>query len=618
MNYKPTPEAAEVIRIITDEKTSFEDSTVWATDKASYKMKDVIQAARKNYLGKYDQENDPNTDKKKIFVPFTEDMVETIVKNIDLDSVDINIRATNSNGRKSAAILEYLVSFFMRKNYFGEILNEMLRIFCIDGTVISKVMKNYDKKINRQAVKTKIVDATNFFIDPTENDIQSAGAVIERNVLRLSEINDYPWENKEYVKGFTDIAKLSHLSLNAGTTGEVPMVEVYERWGDLPLFCFTGKEKDKNTWVPAMAIVSNIGTSPVVHKIERNEKGIKPYEECRYKKIFGRWHGRGIGEMLKDLQSYINETVNLRLNKARISQIGLFKYRKGSGITQQMLQSLISGGSIPVTRMDDIQELAVSDVKASSYQDEQQTYMWGQRQIGAFEVGRGEALPSSMPATTAVIQERGMKSGTILLQENLGMFLSRMFERHIIPLIIETMPVEEVVSIVGSPKDLKELDEGYINSQVKDVIISSLAKGKGIPPADFLRHFGDITKETITEFEDVRYVNIKRDLLKKWQYEVTVEVTGESFNKAVMAQQLNEVLMNYSQIPGVNIDVDEVFKEVLNLMGLNGSRFIKASEEAQSIAPVQEASRPGMRPETEAVGEAATGERLGRGLLPTL
>jgi len=615
MRYKPTPQEEEVINIMKAEATEWQDGRVWVTEKVSYQMlgkNGIIQKARKNYLGKYDNEKDEVTGKKKIFVPLTEDIVETIVKNIDLDSVDIQIRATNQNGFSAALVLRYLLNYFMKRNYFGEILNEALRLFCIDGTIVFKILKGYDKSIDGQTIKTRIVDVNNFLIDPTEDNIQKAGAVIERNILKLSELKEYPWENIEYVEGQTDVERLMGIDKSVRT--QVPYVEIYERWGDLPKWCITGKEEDKNIWVPTVAIVSNLFTNPVVHKIAINERKIKPYEECRFRKVFGRWHGRGVGEILLGLQSYLNEVVNLRMNLNRIAQTGLFKIRKGSGITQQLLNSLVSGGAIPVTRMDDIEELRMTPSSPASYQDEDRGYIWSQRVTGAWEIGRGETLPASLPATTAVLQERGMRSGMDLLQENLGMFLSRVFERHIIPLLLETMKEEEIISIIGSPKELKEIDESYINYQINRAILNSFLKGKGIPPADYIERLRKIYRENLRKLEKVRYLKIKRALLKKWQYEVQVFVTNEAFNKAVMVRQLNDLLMAYSRLPGVNIDPDAIVKEILDLMGLGGSRFLKPIEETMKIPAAREAVTPTVRPleETETVGEETTMEKVGR------
>ena len=609
LKYEPTDEDKRIIQIMRDEKTAWEEGQVWSTDKVHYKMRDIVQKARKNYLGKFDVKKDEVTGRKKYFVPLTEDMTETVVKNIDLDTLDINIRSTNPNGYASSNILRYLISYFMRKNYWGEILNEMLRLFCIDGTVILKNLKNYDKKLNRQVIKSRIVDRTNFIIDPSEDNIQEAGAVIERNILRKSEIEKYPWKNVEYVSETTSFNRLNTL-IGAEVKTQVPYVEVFERWGELPI----GKD---GKWVSAVAIVSDLDANPVVHLVKENKKGIKPYEECRYRKLFGRWDGRGIGEMLIPLQRYLNETVNLRINAARIAQLGLFKVRKGSGITRQLLKSLISGGAIPVTRMEDIAELRTPDIKESSYRDEETTYNWAQKVTGAFDVSRGEGLPASQPATTAMLQEKGSKSGFNLIQESLGMFLSRVFERHIIPLLIENLKMDDVISIVGSPKELKELDNNYINKKTRDYYVDSMKKGK-LPSGEDVAMFKDLQQQKLSKFGKNRYLSDLKKVLSGWEYEVQIFVTKESFNKAVIVQQLNELLINYSQVPGISLDQDAIIKEILDLMGIGGARFLESKQEG-AVPNIQQGGQGGqprkaqpMRPEVEMVGEAVTREKVGK------
>jgi len=76
-----------------------------------------------------------------------------------------------------------------------------------------------------------------------------------------------------------------------------------------------------------------------------------------------------------------------------------------------------------------------------------------------------------------------------------------------------------------------------------------------------------------------RYFEIEKQMLKKYApYETEVFITDESYNKAVMSNQLNSLLQTYARIPGVNIDVDMIFKEILDLMGLGGARFLKTPQ----------------------------------------
>ena len=210
-----------------------------------------------------------------------------------------------------------------------------------------------------------------------------------------------------------------------------------------------------------------------------------------------------------------------------------------------------------------------------------------------------------------------MRSGYNLLQENLGMFLGRVFERHIIPLLLETLKTEELVSIVGSPKELKEIDENVINHAVNGIIVDHYIKTGTFPDPQYIDHLRKIYKSNLQKFQNTRYFKVDAKALSQWKYEVEVFVTGESFNKAVVGQQLNEMLMSYARLPGVNIDPDAVFKEILDLMGLGGARFLKSEEDVRMANQANQLETPqpaNVRPmqETEMVGEANTLERRGK------
>ena len=67
------------------------------------------------------------------------------------------------------------------------------------------------------------------------------------------------------------------------------------------------------------------------------------------------------------------------------------------------------------------------------------------RVTGSFDIARGEGLSPSMPATTAVLQERGSRSTFALIQEIIGLFLERVLRRHLIPMVMELITEERII-----------------------------------------------------------------------------------------------------------------------------------------------------------------------------
>ena len=218
-----------------------------------------------------------------------------------------------------------------------------------------------------------------------------------------------------------------------------------------------------------------------------------------------------------------------------------------------------------------------------------------------------------------MLQEKGSQSGFNLIQQSLGTFLSRVFERHIIPLLIENLKIDDVISIVGSPKELKELDNNYINKKTKDYYINSMKKGK-LPSGEDVAMFKDLQQQMLSKFGKNRYLSDLKKVLSGWEYEVQIFVTKESFNKAVIVEQLNSLLLNYSQVPGISLDQDAIIKEILDLMGIGGARFLESKQEGavpniqggQGGQGGQPRKAQPMRPEVEMVGEAVTREKVGK------
>lgn len=571
--YLPSKYEKQALTLIENERASWEWGNVWVSNDASFVIRDEIDGARKNYYGIFEKGKDSETGLERLWVPLTEWSVEGMVKNVDLDTKDVNIKSPEAKYNPVASTLKCILFNILGKIHFGETLNNLIRRTCIDGTGIVKVYEKYSDEFKKKMIQVKVIDPLNIIIDPTFESLQEV-PLIERVIMTRDEIyNQGGWKNLEEI---------------TYKKGSVPTTAVYERWGKIPLSLITKRESDENKWLEGCIICSGAPGDEdnaslksfkpaVVHKIFINKKGIKPYEEICLKKVPGRGWGRGIPEMLKGLQKWLNTVVNVKRNNALIFQTGLFKVKKGSGITRQQIEKLGAGGAIPVDNMEDIQPLRTDDLKPSVYREEIDIMSMADRVSGIFEMARGETLPSSMPATTAILQEKGSRSTFSLIQENIGLLLERLFKRHIIPSTIENLTEGEVLRITGQPEDLEKIDEAGINYLINEEI-AKYKKQHGRAPL-----FGDIqelkvkAQNHLKKFGKDRFVEIVKHIFDT-SYDVEVYITDEKFDKSVMVKQLTDLLFAFGRIPGINLDIDAITKEILDIMGISGSRFIKKVE----------------------------------------
>lgn len=579
----------EAIALVKTEKDQWDSGSAFITEKISYEMRNVVKRARKNYFGVFDEPNDSVTGLEKIWIPLTEWATETYVKNIDLDTKDINVRGLNSPAAEALAnFVARLLKRFLDQMGFGKMLDRGQRRMAIDGTWIQKSWQGYDEEVEKQTLKTRIVDRLNFWIDPTAESCQKS-TCIERALLTQEDVRGYEgkWLDTNKIVFNKDLPDLPDQVGKSG--GSVPMTDAYERWGKMPEYFITGDKKD-SSWVDGIIIVSGLQSGQsLCHKILRNTKGnkpykTKPYNEARLREAPGRFDGRGIPEQLFGLQMYLNELVNTRRNNNLTFHNHIFEYRKGSGINPQMLARLVAGGAIPVEEIGkDIREIPVSDQRASSYKDEEVINTWGQKITGAYEISAGETLPASMPATSAVIQNTNSKTTYTLVQEGLGMFLTEIIKKQWFPIIFEVLNEEEILNIIGDPTELRWFDEFQIQDAINTWLLNHWNTTGFMPEeADKERQIA-LLKEQIKK-QKGRFALLKKSLIKQTDYDIQVYVTNEEFDKSVMIQNLDKMLMAYSRFTGVNLDVDAVISEALDLMGLGGERFFK--KQRVSEAPV--------------------------------
>lgn len=564
----------KAIELVKNEKTAWDTGSAFVTENVSFEMRNVLKRSRKNYYGIFDKPYDTATGLEKIWVPLTEWTVETYVKNIDLDTKDINIRATKPLAVRWVNIVRQILKNYLKRLGFGELLDDGQRNLSIDGTWVQKSFKGYDPQLQKETLKTSRVDLLNFWIDPMAKDIQSAYSCIERVLMPQTDIKQYKsWINTETIKFKREINP-NEENLGVVSQGQTPVIDIYERWGKMPKYLITGRETDKNVWIDGMIIVSGLGSGKALcHKILENKKARKPYDEVWLKRVPGRWYGRGIAESLFGLQMYVNEIVNSRRLNNLILQNRLFEIRKGSGITPQMLSKLVAGGGIPVTAIgQDIKELPTTDARQSSYIDEKVIYQMADRTTGAFEISRGETLPASMPATNAVIQNTNAKSSYVLVQEGIGMFLKRLIEKQWLPIIFEVISSEEIVNILGD-KEIREFDEIIIKEKIEEWIINSLNATGWYPEGFDIDQKREELKTELTKLKKNRFVGFKKSLVDVGEYEIDIYVTNEDFDKGVMIQNLDKMLTVYSKLTTTGLDVDMIIAEVLDIMGLGSERF---------------------------------------------
>jgi hypothetical protein len=578
----------KAISIVDRERVNWEDAVTFINPKVGFRMRELIRIFRKNYWGVFDEPIDKNTNREKIWIHLAQSIVEIWVKNGDIDLKDIGFIARNHSGYDIVDLTRFSVRDYLERMYIGEVFDADERQCCIDGTVVWKTWE--DNSSGKPVLKRKTVDLLNFYIDPTEENIQEAYRVTERAIMLPSQIENMSgWYNTEQkddspLPGSQILNRIDgsrRSNFGTRTTGEYR--DVWECWGKIPRWLVEDVAKDSaegKEEIDGHIVVSGLeAPDPKCHYIEKNTKKdkfgnvIKPYEEWRCAKANGRWYGIGPIERILALQEYLNTIVNIRISRSYVTQLGLFKIKKGKGITAQMLSKLPVNGAIQVQDMDDIQQFPMDDASEASYKDEEIIKYWAQQVSSAHPITSGDTMPASTSATVGAIANTNAKTGYTMFKEGMGSFIERWIDRHALPIIAKTVKAGDVFRIMTNEETFKQLAESIaVNEAIEEM------NRTGIIPTD---------EELIKEIESYRdkllkqpsvFMKTVREIMIS-EVDAQVMVTNEQVDTTVKVNQLIQMLQLAPEYR------DSMVKDVYDLLGLGQPK-------KQAMPPENAASQP--------------------------
>ena len=570
-DYSPSDVEREAISIVRLEKQRWEDAVAFVTEAIAFKMRDLIRVCRKNFYGIFDYPYDESTGREKLWYPLTEIFVNAAVKNFDLDTKDVGFRAKNPNGYEMTDLTRSIVKDYLDKMNFGEVLDLTERTLAIDGTAVWKTYEREGKMVRQD------VDLLNIYLDPTSPSIQKAYRFTERSLQYPSDLARMSgWQNvSKTAVPVPGLPRTDPVYNQLNIYSNIKMVDVYETWGKVPSWIVPGEaafgdpnHPDAQVEVDAQIVVSGIDTpgKERCHLIKKNEKkdylgdAVKPYEEAWYERVPGRWYGKGIAEKLMPFQLYANEILNIRRNRNHVTQLGLFKVRKGSGITPQQLRRLPSNGAVVVSNMEDLEQFVINDIPQSSYNDENVIKDVAQRVTSAFDILQGDSLPSSTPATNASIQNSNAKSMFTMIREELGMFLKRWMDNHALPLIVKNTSVKDIIRIDGSDDKLKAVFERVVAWYAIESLEKHAAQGI-IPSEEEMMQAMTLAESKLRKKNDL-FVEMLKEIEVE-HLDTEIYFTNEEMDVSVTTQRLMSMLQLAPQFS------EPIVKQLFDLMGLS-------------------------------------------------
>jgi len=433
------------------------------------------------YTNKKFQDTRQYQGRDKLFFDVATYRRDTISKSIDIDTKDIKLIADNPESDIQTFIAEKEFKYWLKDNEFGEVLNELSDDLATYGSVVLKCI----------ASKVENVDLRRLFLDPTVKNIRDSRFITQEIFMTQTELEAMSgkWENiDEVIERFGSYYAPTSYENDGqqNVIGSTPYYKIYERYGEVPEYMVDDKSNSDKLVKAFFVVAEPQAVMRMQNGVEMDEGVILfkskwnkayPYEDLHYKRIKGRWLAVGAIEDLFQVQERFNEISNQKRVSMEISSLHFFQSQDKKSPNNLLKYA----NNADVIQTSGITPIANEERNLPAFASEEQLYnQLADRLTFAYDASRGEAMPSSTPATNAIIQNNNINSFFSKKRENFGLFITRVMNNHILPQMLRDISNEHILRFIGSPEDMARFDNLVTPYYVTDEVIKRTLKGESI------------------------------------------------------------------------------------------------------------------------------------------
>ena len=505
----------------------------------------------------------------------------------DIDRKDITIRATKKKNKITSFLATLLLQDWMRKSKFGVFLNDWGRVLSRYGSAVSKFVEKGDE-LHAEVIPWNrlICDVVDFENNPK----------IEKLWFTPSQLRNNKSYDQDYVEMLIEKGATVRKTLDRQSKDTLDdYIPVYEVHGELPLSYLTDEEDD-DVFVQQMHAVCFIESKDKDGNKRKDGKGKQIYEDFtlfrgKEKKDpymithlieeDGRTMSIGAVENLFNAQWMLNHTQKQIKDQLDLASKLIFQTSDGNFVGQNALSS-IDNGQILVHQ----DQKPLTQIQNNSH-DITSLQAYGQQweALGMRANGINEAMVSAPKSgtawrqTQAILQEA--HSLFELMTENKGLAIIDMLTDHIIPHFKKKMDTSEEISTILSEQQIIKIDSLYVpneairqmNEKVKNTILSGQIVD---PDSNDLQAITQGIEEGLQADGNQRFIKpseIKdktwKEVLKDVEWEVDIDVTGESRDTQSIMATLTTVLQTLATNPAILNDPNAktIFNKIIETTG---------------------------------------------------
>ena len=579
---------------------TYRQGRVVITNKVSYNTRDLIEEIVRL---RHAQFIDPTfaDGSPKIFYNIGWAMSDNIYKHTVIGTKDIQLHSTNYKGSKIVGLLKMAVKSFLKWTMFGEIADDARKELIDMGHVVMKVAGNKPYQVN----------LLNLIVPPNANELQDTSFVeqIQLNYEQMLQMKD------RLGKHWSEIEQLWEYMQGSGRS----YFTIYEYWhredfeenGEICKGCTTYLDRsyipedmvnDPAIWSPYLEIekyktpfTKKIRSKKVQKELRTDEEYIYPYTEKRLFKLQGRWLGLGMYELVRGIIEHINQNLNLKRKFDELQFRGILVHKQPSmgserTLTQEFLESIPSGGVIDVVNDEDLRRLDLGTVTYDALQTNDALMQLTKMILGIAENIAGTETKSGVTATAIQANTNLAETTYGIVIRQMSFLLRDLFQDFLLEQILDEMTMEDWIAVTGDPKELIAFDELLIENRVQTVAKQAVDNHQ-IVTDSHVEELRQVLKKQMEEMGDVRWVEIKKTMLKDIDLMVEFYIDKENFDAQAQITNIEAMLGRQT----LTLNREELEREQIELMGLDSKKLVKTEQqkmqEQQAIMMQQQAGQ---------------------------
>ncbi len=538
-------------------------------------------------------------DREKPFFNIVTAAINIWYRATDIDRKDIRIKPTKSSDVLGAAIATVHLQDFMRRDAFGVFLNDWGRTLARYGSAVVKFVEKggnlYSEVIPWNRL---IVDAIDF-----DNDV-----VIEVLELTPAQLKMRKGYDKTMVKNLLDALTVRKTMDRQNRDTKAEFVKVYEVHGKIALSYLTGKASDDDEFVQQMHVISyvegkNEGEYDDFTLVSGKEKK-NPYMITHLIKEDGRTQAIGAVEHLFDAQWMQNWSVKTIKDQLDLASKLIYQTSDGNFVGQNALGAIENGDILIHELNQPLTQVNNGSHDITSVQNfATQWKMLGNEINGISDSMMGKNPPSGTAwrQTEAILNQS--ESLFELMTENKGLAIEAMMREYIIPYLKTKMDTSDEVQASLNDLGVSQIEAIYVKNEAikrsNDMIVQqfreALDNGGDAPTAPNQQDVQSLVKDELSQLGNNRFFKPSdqpdktwKEVFKDLQWDVEVEITGESSDKQAALTTLNTTLQIIMAKQGQPMTPDEklVFNKILALTGEISALEVQNSQNEPMPAPL--------------------------------